>query len=189
MNLTGVLEGLLFAVGDEGLTLKSLSDILNISDDEAKNLLMELKKRYEGPEYGIRISYMGDAFKLTTKKEHKDYYQKLLGNPESQTLSESALEVLAIVAYNQPITRVMIDEMRGVACSQILRKLCARGLVKIVGKSKMAGKPNLYGTTKEFLDYFGLASLENLPKIEIEETKEDEETELFTSIYKDEKND
>lgn len=184
MNLIGVLEGLLFAVGDEGLTLKNLNEILGTDEEESKRLLMELKKRYEGPEYGIRISYMGDAFKLTTKKEHKEYYQKLLGNPESQTLSESALEVLAIVAYNQPITRVMIDEMRGVACGQILRKLCARGLTKIVGKSKMAGKPNLYGTTREFLDYFGLASIEDLPKIEIEETKE-EETELFTSIYKE----
>lgn len=185
MNLIGVLEGLLFAVGDEGLTLKALSEILEVDDKEAKNLLMELKKRYESDEYGIRISYMGDAFKLTTKKEHKDYYQKLLGNPESQTLSESALEVLAIVAYNQPITRVMVDEMRGVACSQILRKLCARGLIKIVGKSKMPGKPNLYGTTREFLDYFGLASIEDLPKIEIEETPKDEEAELFTSIYKE----
>ncbi|HBA37574.1 MAG TPA: SMC-Scp complex subunit ScpB [Firmicutes bacterium] len=186
MNLIGVLEGLLFAVGDEGLTLKSLSDILGVTNEEAKNLLMELKKRYETPEYGIRISYMGDAFKLTTKKEHKEYYQKLLGSPESQSLSESALEVLAIVAYNQPISRVMVDEMRGVACGQIMRKLCARGLLKIVGKSKMAGRPNLYGTTKEFLDYFGLASIDDLPKIEVEESETDEETELFTSIYKEE---
>lgn len=187
MNLVGVLEGLLFAVGDEGLTLKSLSEILSIDEEESKKLLMELKKRYESPEYGIRISYMGDAFKLTTKKEHKEYYQKLLGNPESQSLSESALEVLAIVAYNQPITRVMIDEMRGVACGQTLRKLCARGLVKITGKSKLPGKPNLYGTTKEFLDYFGLPSLDSLPKVDIEIEAKEEETELFTSIYKEEK--
>lgn len=185
MNLMGVLEGILFAVGDEGITLKSLTDVMGIDIEEAKKLLMDLKKRYEGDEYGVRISYMGDAFKLTTKKEHKDYYQRLLGNPESQSLSESALEVLAIVAYNQPITRVVIDEMRGVACGQILRKLCARGLVKITGKSKMPGKPNLYGTTREFLDYFGLSSIEDLPKMNLEVNDSEEETELFTSIYKE----
>lgn len=186
MNLIGVLEGILFAVGDEGITLKALGDILNVTPDEAKSLLMTLKKRYESDEYGIRISYLGDAFKLTTKKEHKEYYQKLLGNPESQSLSESALEVLAIVAYNQPITRIMVDEMRGVACGQIIRKLCARGLIKITGKSNMPGKPNLYGTTKEFLDYFGLSTIKDLPKLELEETNVEEETELFTSIYKEE---
>lgn len=185
MNLVGVLEGILFAVGDEGITLSLLEEIMNIDTDKAKELLKELQRRYESDEYGIRVSYLGDAFKLTTKKEHKEYYHKLLGNPESQSLSESALEVLAIIAYNQPITRIMIDEMRGVACGQIVRKLCARGLIKIVGKSKMPGKPNLYGTTKEFLDYFGLSSIEDLPKIEMEEEVQEEETELFTSIYKD----
>ncbi len=185
MNLLGVLEGILFAVGDEGITLKAMTNVLGVSEEETKALLMELKKRYEGEEYGVRISYLGDAFKLTTKKEHKEYYQRLLGNPESQSLSESSLEVLAIVAYNQPITRIKIDEMRGVACGQTVRKLCARGLLKIVGKSNIPGKPNLYGTTKEFLDYFGLSTIEDLPKIELEK-EENEETELFTSIYKDE---
>lgn len=186
MNLLGVLEGILFAVGDEGLTLKAMTEIMEIDNEKAKELLKELQKRYESDAYGIRVSYLGDAFKLTTKKEHKDYYHRLLGNPESQSLSESALEVLAIIAYNQPITRIQIDEMRGVACGQIVRKLCARGLVKIAGKSKMPGKPNLYGTTSEFLDYFGLASIEDLPKLELEEEKHEEETELFTSIYKEE---
>ena len=185
MNLLGVIEGILFAVGDEGITLKALCEIMDIDLEEAKDYLRQLQKRYESDEYGIRISYLGDAFKLTTKKEHKDYYHKLLGNPETQTLSESSLEVLAIIAYNQPITRVMIDEMRGVACGQTVRKLVARGLIKIVGKSKMPGKPNLYGTTKEFLDYFGLSTIEDLPKLELEETPKEDETELFTSIYKE----
>ncbi len=186
MNLTGVLEGLLFAVGDDGLTLDEMTDILNINIDAAKDLLKELQKRYESDAYGIRISYLGNTFKLTTKKEHKEYYQRLLGNPESQSLSETALEVLAIIAYNQPITRIMVDEMRGVASGQIIRKLCARGLIKISGKSNMPGKPNLYSTTSEFLDYFGLASLDNLPKIEEPKEEVEKETELFTSIYKEE---
>jgi segregation and condensation protein B len=186
MNLLGVLEGILFAVGDEGITLKALEDILNVNPRELKDLLKELQTRYESDAYGIRISYLGDAFKLTTKSEHAPYYQKLLGNAETQTLSESALEVLAIIAYNQPITRALVDEMRGVASGQIIRKLCARGLVKITGKSNMPGRPNLYGTSKEFLDYFGLASIDDLPKVEMNTDVKEEQTELFTSIYKEE---
>ena len=187
MNLLGVLEGILFAVGDEGITLKTLTEVLGINEVEAKNLLKELQNRYESDAYGIRISFLGNAFKLTTKKEHANYYQKLLGNSESQSLSESALEVLAIIAYNQPITRNLIDEMRGVASGQIVRKLCARGLVKISGKSQLPGRPNLYSTTSEFLDYFGLATIDDLPKISGEsENVENDERELFTSIYKEE---
>lgn len=188
MNLLGVLEGILFAVGDEGISLNTLCEVMDIDVAKAKELLKELQTRYESDNFGIRVSYLGDSFKLTTKKEHKEYYQKLLGSKESQSLSDSALEVLAIVAYNQPITRILVDEMRGVASGQIMRKLCARGLIKITGKSKMPGRPNLYGTTSEFLDYFGLASIDDLPKVDntIEVKDKDEETELFTSIYKEE---
>ena len=186
MNLLGVLEGILFVVGDEGVTLTQICDILSVDIEEAKRLLMELKKSYDEDSHGIRISYLGDAFKLTTKKEHKEYYQKLIENPESNTLSQAALEVLAIIAYNQPITRIEVDEMRGVNNGQMIRKLIAKGLVKEAGKSTMPGRPNLYATTSEFLDYFGLSSISELPTILKEEIKEEEtEKELFTSIYKE----
>ena len=186
MNLLGVLEGILFVVGDEGVTLTQICDILSVDMEEAKRLLMELKKSYDEDGRGIRISYLGDAFKLTTKKEHKEYYQKLIENPESNTLSQAALEVLAIIAYNQPITRIEVDEMRGVNNGQMIRKLIAKGLVKEAGKSTMPGRPNLYATTSEFLDYFGLSSISELPTILKEEIKEEEtEKELFTSIYKE----
>jgi len=187
MNLLGVLEGILFVVGDEGVTLEQICNILNISMDEAKKLLMELKKSYDDEKHGIRISYLGNAFKLTTKKEHKEYYQKLIENPESNTLSSAALETLAIIAYNQPITRVELDEMRGVSNSHMIRKLVAKGLIKESGKSTMAGRPNLYVTTSEFLDYFGLSTLSDLPLLNTnEEDDTDSEKELFTSIYKEE---
>ena len=187
MNKLGILEGILFVVGDEGINLKSLCEIMNINMDEAKELLLKLKESYESDERGIRISYLGDAFKLTTKECHKEYYQKLVENPETNTLSPSSLEVLAIIAYNQPITRVEIDAMRGVSSNHIIRRLVAKGLIKEAGKSKMPGRPNLYRTTSEFLDCFGLASLNELPEIE-EEKEVDEESELFTSIYKEEQN-
>lgn len=185
MNLIGVLEGILFVVGDEGITLNQICDILNVDLDEAKNLLRELKKNYDKDDRGVRISYLGDAFKLTTKKEHKEYYCKLVENPESNTLSQAALETLAIIAYNQPITRVEIDQMRGVNNTQMIRKLVAKGLIKEAGKSTMPGRPNLYATTSEFLDYFGLSSLSDLPTIINEETNTDQEKDLFTSIYKE----
>lgn len=186
MNLLGVLEGVLFVVGDEGITLNQICEILNVDLEESKRLLMELKKTYETEDRGIRISYLGDAFKLTTKKEHKEYYQRLIETPESNTLSPAALETLAIIAYNQPITRVEIDEMRGVNNVHMIRKLLAKGLIKEVGKSTMPGRPNLYGTTSEFLDYFGLSSIKELPLIVKEEEPTENETELFTSIYKEE---
>lgn len=186
MNLKGVLEGILFVVGDEGITLTKICEILDISMEEAKNLLKELKTSYENEERGIRISYLGDAFKLTTKQEHKEYYEKLVENPDNNLLSPSALEVLAIVAYNQPITRVEIDEMRGIASSHMIRRLVAKGLLKEAGKSTMPGRPNLYKTTSDFLDYFGLATLSDLPEINMTKKEPEEEKELFTSIYKEE---
>ena len=188
MNLLGVLEGILFVVGDEGVTLNQICDILEIDMEEAKQLLMELKKTYDSDSRGVRISYLGDAFKLTTKKEHKEYYRKLIENPESNTLSQAALETLAIIAYNQPITRIELDQIRGVNNVHMIRKLAAKGLIKEVGKSTLAGRPNLYATTSEFLDYFGLSSISDLPTIisKEENKEEDEEQELFTSIYKEE---
>ena len=186
MNIA-VLEGLLFVAGDEGLTLDNISDILEITVEEAKELLVELKKSYEDEKRGIRISYLGDAFKLTTKSEHKIYYQKLL-NETNNVLSDAALETIAIIAYHQPITRVEIENIRGISTSHILRKLVAKGLVKEVGKSDLPGRPNLYGTTHEFLDYFGLSSINELPVMQEDEDEIEDEKELFASIYKEEEN-
>ena len=185
MNLQGVLEGLLFVVGDEGLTINQICDSLDIKEDEAKELLLKLKQSYEDENRGIRVSFLGDAFKLTTKPEHKSFYQKLLLNEETNTLSDSALETVALIAYHQPITRIEVDNLRGVSSAHIIRKLVAKGLIKEVGKSTMPGRPNLYGTTKEFLDYFGMSSLNDLPKLP-EEEEQKEEGDLFTSIYKEE---
>ncbi len=187
MKLLGVLEGILFVVGDEGITLDEMSRILEVSKEEVKQLLLELKNNYEKEDRGIRVRYLGDTFKLTTKEEHKDFYQRFFTQSNHQTLSPAALEILAIVAYNEPITRAEIDEIRGISSSFTLRKLMARGLIKESGKSDLPGRPNLYKTTKEFLDYFGLATKEDLPDIsEFLPKDEEKEKDLFTSIYKEE---
>ncbi len=184
MNLKGVLEGILFVVGDDGATISELLNILEIDDEELKKLILELKNDYEKEDRGIRLSILGDAFKLTTKKEHKKYYEKLLETDENKTLSQSAIETLAIIAYNEPITRVEVDEIRGVSTAPLIRKLMAKGLIKEVGKSDLPGRPILYKTTSEFLDYFNMQSLNDLPKIDaIEEIVDD--IDLYNSKYKE----
>ena len=184
MENRAILEGLLFVVGDDGLNIEQIKDVFQIDEEEAKNLIFDLKNSYNNPDRGLRIDFLGNKIKLTTKPEHKAYYQKLILNPETNVLSQAALETLAIIAYNEPVTRMQIDELRGVSSDYTLRKLLAKGLLKEAGKSTMPGRPNLYATTHEFLDYFGLATLEDLPPLEELETRSDE-TELFTSIYKE----
>lgn len=186
MKNKAVIEGILFIVGDEGISLKEISDILNISIDEVKEGLIELKKDYENEGRGLRISFLGNAFKLTTKEEHKEYYEKLVTDSKNNNLSNAALEVLAVIAYNEPITRIKIDEIRGVNSSQIVRRLLARGFIKVCGKSDSIGKPSLYKTTDDFLDYFGLSSNSDLPEIIIKnDNKDTDEKDLYNTTYKE----
>ena len=186
-----VLEGLLFVVGEEGLTLEQIKDVLEINEVDAKELLIALKKDYESDNRGLRIDFLGNRFKLTTKFEHRNYYQKLIENPETNVLSQSALETLAIIAYNEPITRVEIDKLRGVGSVQMIRKLVAKGFIKEVGRSDLPGRPILYETTSDFLDYFGLSTIDDLPDMRafLEENEtdvdDDSESDLYTSKYKE----
>ena len=122
MNLEAVIEGLLFVVGEDGLTLEQLSEATDKEADEIKEALTNLRVEYEKENRGIRIHFLGDRFKLTTKKEHKEYFQKLIEIPGTNTLSQAALETLALVAYNQSITRTQVDQIRGIASSQMIRK-------------------------------------------------------------------
>ena len=191
MKNKAVLEGLLFVVGEDGLTLDQIEEVLELKEEEAKELVNELKHSYENEDRGLRIDFLGNRLKLTTKFEHREYYQKLLENPETNTLSQAALETLAIIAYNEPITRMQIDKLRGVGSSQMIRKLVAKGLVKESGRSDLPGRPILYETTNDFLDYFGLSNIKELPDmekyIEASETETEEEKDLYTSKYKEEK--
>ena len=105
---------------------------------------------------------------------------------KSNILSQAALETLAIIAYNQPITRAEVDELRGIASVNMIRKLVAKDLIKVSGKSSLPGKPNLYRTTPLFLDYFGLNSLDDLPTLDLlQKEEETQETDLFSSNYKE----
>lgn len=182
--MEAVLEGLLFVTGEEGLSLKKITEILEIDEDKLNSLIESLEKEYESDKRGIKLELLGNNLKLTTKKEHKEYYEKLVETDDT-ILSQASLETLAIIAYNQPITRIKVDEIRGIDSSYIIRKLLLKNLIKDMGRSDAPGKPILYGVTDSFLDYFGLSTIEDLP--ELEEIKdEDIETDLFESKYKEE---
>ena len=185
-NKLAALEGLLFVVGDDGLSINQMMEILEIDHDKAVELINELKKEYDNINRGIRIHFLGNTFKLTTKVEQQKYYQKLLINEENNHLSNSALETLAIVAYNEPITRVEVDEIRGVQTGQMIRKLVAKGLLKECGRSELPGRPILYKTTSEFLDYFGLSDISELPKINPIENTSNDDVDLYKSKYEEE---
>ena len=180
-----VLEGLLYIQGDIGLTIEEIAKTLNIDEEEAKRVVLNLKCYYDDNKRGLRLRFLGNTIKLTTREEHKEYYQKLLESPVNNVLSVPALETLAIIAYNEPITRGQVEKLRGVDSTFVIRTLVARGLIKECGKSDLPGRPSLYKTTDDFLDYFGLSSREELPDI----SKLEEDTnpkDLYTSIYKEE---
>ena len=189
MKNKAVLEGLLFVVGEDGLTLNQIEDVLELEEEAVKQLVNDLKHSYEQEDRGLRIDFLGNRLKLTTKFEHRQYYQKLLENPDTNILSQAALETLAIIAYNEPITRMQVDKIRGVGSSQMIRKLVAKGLIKESGRSNLPGRPILYETTNDFLDYYGLNSIEDLPDMEkyIEQSEQDieEEKDLYTSKYQE----
>ena len=187
MENRAILEGLLFVVGEDGLNIEQIKDVFQIDEEEAKNLIFDLKNSYNNPDRGLRIDFLGNKIKLTTKPEHKAYYQKLFLNPETYVLSQAALETLAIIAYNEPVTRMQIDELRGVSTVQIIRKLVAKGFIKESGRSNLPGRPILYETTSEFLDYFGLNSIDDLPDMRdfITPDENEDEVDLYHSKYKE----
>ncbi len=185
MELLGALEGILFVVGSEGINSDKIKEILEINDDELATLLDELKEKYKSTDSGISIEIIANKYKLVTKKEHRKYYEKLVESEKDECLSSSALETLAVIAYNCPITRSKIDEVRGLDSSYQLRKLIYRNLVKEVGRSEQPGRPFLYSVTDDFLDYLGLSSTDQLPKIDEVEKEVDSISDLYMSKYKE----
>lgn len=184
MNMRAIVEGLLFVSGEDGLSLEEICNITEQTKEAVSSCIKELYNTYEDENRGIQIEYLGNKFKLTTKTQHKDYYKKMIKEEENSTLSQSSLETLAIIAYNGPITRIDIDEIRGVNSSYVIRKLLLKGLIEEVGRAEAAGKPRIYNITSKFLDYFGLGSINELPKIDSNnEEKVNENINLFNSKY------
>ncbi|MGD6895444.1 SMC-Scp complex subunit ScpB [Bacillus infantis] len=188
VNWKGITESLLFAAGDEGLSLKQIAEVLEMDESQAETILRELIQSCED-DYtrGITVAQFAGTYQLVTKKENSDYLKKLVETPGTGSLSQAALETLAIIAYKQPITRVEIEEIRGVKTERPLHTLAAKALIKEAGRAEGAGRAYLYATTKEFLDYFGLKSIDELPPLT--ENDEDEyagdEADLFFEKFQE----
>ncbi|MEI3596792.1 MULTISPECIES: SMC-Scp complex subunit ScpB [unclassified Oceanobacillus] len=186
-ELKAVAEGLLFATGDEGVTIKQLSKVLNITEDVATELIDELKDDYEQKTRGLKIMEANGVLHLTTKPEHSSYFKKLIETPRSTRMSQAALETLAIIAYQQPITRAEIDEIRGVKSDGPVQTLLNRSLIEEMGRKETIGRPILFRTSKDFLTYFGLTSLDELPPLpETTDDTNNQEVDLFFERFNDE---
>ena len=187
LKLHSKIEALLFVVGDDGLTIQQLANLLSERDELVAEAIKELSTIYEEDiTKGIMLKEIAGVYQLTTKPELAETIQKLVENPTVQSLSQASLEVLAIVAYKQPITRVAIEDLRGVKCERPLQTLASRGLIKEVGRSEGTGRAILYGTTKEFLNYFGLNSIEEMPLLpENEQGETEQETDLFLTKFQE----
>ncbi|MBE3596478.1 MAG: SMC-Scp complex subunit ScpB [Hydrogenibacillus sp.] len=159
------LEALLFVAGDEGLTLGQLAAALELPRARVLELIQALKSAYETERRGLQILQSGDVYQLVTRAEVAPYITRLSLTPKSGTLSSSALETLAIIAYRQPITRAEIEEIRGVGSERAIQSLLEKGLIEECGRLQAVGRPILYGTTDRFLRQFGLRSLEDLPPL------------------------
>jgi segregation and condensation protein B len=188
INWKGILESLLFAAGDEGLSLKQVCAVLDVEEHQALEIINTLFTEYNKDESrGITLIELAGTYQLVTKKEHAPYLKKLVESPNVNSLSQAALETLAIVAYKQPITRVDIEEIRGVKTDRPLSTLASKGLIKAVGRAEGTGRAILYGTTKEFLDYFGLKDISELPPLpeNIDEEFLSEDADLFFEKFQE----
>ncbi len=175
LNIEAIVEGLLYMVGDDGLKVEQLASVIDKSIEDSEAILNSIQSKYTNENFGIELVNYGKTYKFITKQEVAPYIQALFHTSKPNTLSQSALETLAIIAYKQPITRVEIEEFRGVGADMMLRKLQARNLIREAGRSDAPGKPILYEVTEEFMDSFKLYTLNELP--DLPEFNSDEENE------------
>lgn len=187
-----ILEAILLA-STEPLTIKRIAEVIGLDEKDARILMEDLSAEYQQPGRGLRIHEMAGGFVLTTRPEYAEFVDRLL-QPRSRGLSHAALETLSIIAYRQPITRAEIEGVRGVKVDRALETLVDRRLVVEVGRKEAPGRPVLYGTTKEFLQYFGLNDIKDLPPISLEDaqpglilpTRPEGETEAAAAMANDE---
>lgn len=161
---TAAAEAILFASG-EPLTAERICDALEIELEEAMLLIGKLEERYESDDCGIRLVKLEDSYQIISKKEYAPYVRAALENPKGTNLSNAAMEVLAIAAYNQPVTKSFVEHVRGVDSSSVVNTLVEKGLLEEAGRLDVPGKPIAYKTTANFLRSFGFSGLDDLPPL------------------------
>ena len=166
VEIAATVEAILFA-GDSSLTASKIAQVAELGGQrQVKKAIAELNDRYEQGGCAFRIEQIAGGYQMLTLPQYHDVISRLLRVKSDTRLSQAAMETLAIVAYRQPILRADIEAIRGVACGEVLRGLMDKQMVKIVGRAAVLGRPMLYGTTKRFLEVFGLADLDDLPRVE-----------------------
>ncbi len=165
VTVESVVEAILFA-SDEPLSADRLAKIVETGPKQIKDNIKNLNDKYQTNNNAFRIEQIAGGYQMMTLGQYNHWLKKLLRARDDGKLSPAALETLAIISYKQPIIRADIESIRGVAAGEVLRSLMYKGLVKIVGRAEVLGRPMLYGTTKKFLEVFGLNTLKDLPKIE-----------------------
>ncbi|HBM81978.1 MAG: SMC-Scp complex subunit ScpB [Clostridiales bacterium] len=164
-EIKAIIEGLLFTSG-EPLSLDEISGILEMKKSKVRDIINEMIEEFNKDRRGIQVIEFRDKYQLCTRPEHAKYIKRLLKPKPRQSLSRAALETLAIIAYKQPVTRQSIDSIRGVKSDKIIESLIEKKLVKDAGRLETPGRPIIYKTTDEFLKYFSLKDISDLPQIE-----------------------
>lgn len=185
-RILGMLESFLFIAGDDGLTLGQLSILLELQSELTGAAIEQLRLNYEERQgSGITLRLYGGSYRLVTKAEYADDILRMLENPSKNSITQASLEVLAIIAYKQPVTRVEIDDLRGVKSDGPIQTLVAKGFVMEKGRLESSGRPILYGTTDLFLDRFGLESIEMLPPLIEDDDEPFGDTDLFMTKFQE----
>lgn len=165
-NTRAVIEALLFS-SDRPLPLEQIRNVLdNLDTNQIRAVLAELSSEYEKNNSGMRITEIAGGFQMVSAQNLSPFLKKLYKQRNVERLSKQALETLAIIAYKQPLTRLEIESLRNVNIDGVMKTLLDKGLIRIAGRKKAPGRPKVWATTRQFLEYFGLKSLEELPKIE-----------------------
>ena len=182
-EMQAAAEAMLFACG-EPVEIDRIAEILEIDVENAESLVLNIAAKYDESNSGIRIVKMDKKYQICTRKEYAEQVRDILDMKKNAPLSQAAFEVLAVVAYNQPITKAYIEQVRGVDCSGVISTLCQKGLIEEVGRLELPGRPLIYGTTAEFLKCFCINSLDDLPDIPELNEKPIEEQEAEVELEK-----
>ncbi len=173
-ELMPMLEAVLFAMG-EPIEIERLCVALELDEIVVKDVLDALQKKYEDDSFGICLLRLENKYQICTKKQYAEKIRAVIEVKKNAPLSQAAFEVLAIIAYNQPVTKAFVESIRGVDCSAVISNLCSKSLIEEKGRLDLPGRPLIYGTTPEFLRCFCISSLDELPELpDTAEYKQDE---------------
>lgn len=175
-EIKAACEAVLFACG-ESVNAKRIAQALELDEKKVEPQLEALVNDYENVEHGIAVIKLNDSYLMCNKKQHGEAIRRVMDIKKNTPLSQAALEVLAVIAYNQPVTKAFIEQVRGVDCSGVIGSLTTKNLIEEKGRLELPGRPLLYGTTENFLKCFQISSLEELPELPKQQENKDENSE------------